>query len=152
MRFIPMVAQAALFFSLLSSAALSQTDPLAGGGVASDKSAITIGSADFPESQIIATIYAKALSAKGIKVERHPNIGSREVYFPALRDGSIDLIPEYGGAALRYLDKDSKENSPDDVLAALEKAIPNGIRVLKASQAQDSNPSPSLVPLRRNII
>ena len=34
-----------------------------------------------------------------------PNIGSRQVYIPALQDGSIDLIPEYSGVLLQYFNK-----------------------------------------------
>ncbi|MBK0023985.1 ABC transporter substrate-binding protein [Ochrobactrum sp. S46] len=130
---------AVAWITVATSSAFAQSDPLAGDESASDKSTIVVGSADFPESQILATIYAKALAAKGIKVEIRPNIGSREVYFPALKDGSIDLIPEYGGAVLRYLDKDSTQNSSDDVLAALKKALPEGVQVLAASSAQDTN-------------
>ncbi len=133
------VAVAATIATLVTSSAFAQSDPLAGDAAATDKSTIIIGSADFPESQILATIYAKALEAKGIKVELRPNIGSREVYFPALKDGSIDLIPEYGGAVLRYLDKSSTQNSTADVLAALEKALPEGVEILSPSPAQDTN-------------
>ena len=71
----------------------------AGGG---DPKAITIGSAAFPESEIIAEIYAQALEAKGITVRKKLNIGAREVYIPALEDGEIDLIPEYTGNLLTY--------------------------------------------------
>lgn len=126
--------------TLATSPGFAQSDPLVGGGVpSSDKSKIVVGSADFPESQILATIYAKALAAKGVKAEVRANIGSREVYFPALKDGSIDLIPEYGGAVLRYLDKNSTQNSTEDVLAALKKTLPEGIEILAPSSAQDTN-------------
>ncbi|HBT9318734.1 TPA: glycine/betaine ABC transporter substrate-binding protein, partial [Klebsiella pneumoniae] len=61
---------------------------------------VIVGSADFPESQLLGTIYAGALEAQNIPVEKKLNIGSREVYIPALLDGSITLIPEYSGALL----------------------------------------------------
>ena len=69
-----------------------------------DSKAITIGSAAFPENEIIAEIYAHALEAKGITVKKQLNIGAREVYIPALENGEIDLIPEYTGNLLTYLD------------------------------------------------
>jgi osmoprotectant transport system substrate-binding protein len=47
-------------------------------------SSIIVGSADFPESQLIAKIYAEALKAKGVSVQEKPSIGSREVTLPAL--------------------------------------------------------------------
>ncbi|TCM46124.1 osmoprotectant transport system substrate-binding protein [Rhizobium sp. PP-F2F-G48] len=133
------VALASIVSAFVASSAFAQSDPLGGSAAVSDTSTIIVGSADFPESQLLATIYAKALAAKGVKVEIRANIGSREVYFPALKDGSIDLIPEYGGAVLRYLDKTSTQNSTDDVLAALKTALPKGVESLSASSAQDTN-------------
>ena len=56
----------------------------AGGGSES----ITIGSANFSESVLLADIYGEALKAKGVKVTDKPKIGSREVYIPAIKDGS----------------------------------------------------------------
>lgn len=105
----------------------------------STTSSITVGSADFPESQLLATIYAKALSAKGIEVKTHMSIGSREIYMPALLDGSIDLLPEYTGATLSYLKKNSAAHSPDEVAAALKAALPKGITILTPSPAEDAD-------------
>ena len=76
---------------------------------------ITIGSAAFPENEIIAEIYAQALEAKDFKVEKKLNIGAREAYIPALKNGEIDLLPEYSGNLLLYLDKDATATAPDDV-------------------------------------
>jgi osmoprotectant transport system substrate-binding protein len=100
---------------------------------------ITIGSADFPESQLLATIYAKALQAKGVKTETKLSIGSREVYMPALRDGSIDLIPEYTGSILTYLDRNAKPQNAQEVNDALKKALPAGVSMLTPSPAQDAD-------------
>jgi osmoprotectant transport system substrate-binding protein len=104
-----------------------------------DSKTIIVGSADFPESQLLATIYAKALAAKGIAVDTKLSIGSREVYIPALLDGSIDLLPEYAGATLSYLDKNATAHSPSDVAAALKAALPKGVSMLTPSSAQDSD-------------
>ena len=52
-----------------------------------------IGSADFPESQIIAEVYAGALNAAGVTASTKPNIGSREVYFKAVQDGRWTSFP-----------------------------------------------------------
>lgn len=100
---------------------------------------IVVGSANFPESQLLATIYAQALDGIGVKASTKLNIGSREVYFPALRDGSIDLLPEYTGATLAYLDKTSDASAPDDVAAALKTALPSGIEMLTPSEAADQD-------------
>ena len=72
-----------------------------------DAGSLIIGSADFTESQLVASIYSQALQANGTSVKEQFNIGSREVYIQALKDGSIDLVPEYTGALLAYLDPKS---------------------------------------------
>ncbi|PJR91994.1 glycine/betaine ABC transporter substrate-binding protein [Ochrobactrum sp. 695/2009] len=130
-------------FVLLATAAMpafAQNNPLATDEPArSDSSRIIVGSADFPESQLLATIYAKALAAKGIASDTRLSIGSREVYMPALQDGSIDLLPEYTGATLSYLDKNATAHAPEDVAAALKAALPKGISMLTPSHAQNSD-------------
>lgn len=133
-------AGALAFMALSATTSFGQTDPLGAAPAArTDTSTIIVGSADFPESQLLATIYAKALAAKGIKVETKLSIGSREVYIPALLDGSIDLLPEYAGATLSYLDKNATAHAPADVAAALKAALPKGVSMLTPSEAQDSD-------------
>lgn len=100
---------------------------------------IIVGSADFPESQLIAKIYAEALKAKGVQVTEKPSIGSREVTIPALKDGSIDLMPEYGGALLQYLDASTKAVTSDEVTKELSTKVPSGLTQLTASKAQDKD-------------
>jgi len=115
--------------------------PLASGG-STDKAGagtIVVGSANFPESVLLAEIYAGALSAKGIKVEKKLNIGSRETYIPALQDGSIDLIPEYTGALAQYFNKDVKASDADGVYAELKAAVPATLTILDKSAAEDKN-------------
>jgi osmoprotectant transport system substrate-binding protein len=114
-------------------------NPLSSAPSGASGPSIVIGSADFPESELIATIYAQALRVKGIKAETKLNIGSREVYMPALLDGSIDLIPEYTGATLSYLDKNSTVSAASDVAQALAKALPAKISMLTYSKAEDSD-------------
>lgn len=137
------IIKAAGAFALIALSAtttLAASDPLGAAPTArTDTTSIIVGSADFPESQLLATIYAKALTAKGIKVDTKLNIGSREVYMPALLDGSIDLLPEYAGATLSYLDKNATAHSPADVAAALKAALPKGVSMLTPSAAQDSD-------------
>ncbi|OLP42429.1 ABC transporter substrate-binding protein [Rhizobium oryziradicis] len=140
MAFRIITAFSALALMTLSvPSAFAANDPLAAPAARSDSKTIIIGSADFPESQLLATIYAQALKAKGVAVETKLNIGSREVYMPALLDGSIDLLPEYAGAALSYLDKNATAHAPEDVAKALKAALPKGVSMLTPSPAQDSD-------------
>jgi osmoprotectant transport system substrate-binding protein len=114
-------------------------DPTEGEQSATDT--ITIGSAAFPENEIIAEIYAQALEAKDITVEKKLNIGAREAYIPALENGEIDLIPEYTGNLLLYIpgDKDSTVTTPDDVHQALGEALPPKLEVLEAAPAENKD-------------
>lgn len=100
---------------------------------------LTIGSANFQENVLLANIYAAALQDQGATVTTNLNIGSREKYFPGLQDGSIDLIPEYTGNALTYLDKSATATSADDVYTALQKTLPASLMALDKSAAQDSD-------------
>lgn len=114
-------------------------DPLAADGGGSSEGAIVVGSADFPESQLIATIYAEALRANGIDVTEKLNIGSREVYVPAIRDGSIDLLPEYSGALLQYLDSATTATASDEVTEQIKAKLPAGLIALEPSPAEDKD-------------
>jgi osmoprotectant transport system substrate-binding protein len=102
-------------------------------------SKIIVGSANFPESTLLAEIYAAALSAKGITIEKKLNIGNREAYYPGLSDGSIELIPEYTGVLLQHINKQATETSADEVYTALKKALPANLTVLEKSAAEDKD-------------
>ena len=131
----------------LSACGGSSGSPLdttsAGAGSASASAAaggaIVVGSANFPESVLLANIYAAALTKAGVEATTKPNIGSREVYIKAIQDGSIDLIPEYSGNLLQYFDKTATAVSAEDVYAALQKALPSTLVVLDKSDAQDKD-------------
>jgi osmoprotectant transport system substrate-binding protein len=115
-------------------------DPLSSGNsspAASDT--IVVGSANFPENNLLAQIYAGALTAKGVKVTTKLNIGSRETYIPGLQDGSIDLIPEYSGVLLQYFDKSATQVSSADVYSALQTKVPAKLTVLTQSTAQNKD-------------
>lgn len=110
-----------------------------GGG---DGDTIVVGSANFPESELLMQIYAQALEAKGVDVETTPNIGAREVYMEAFESGDIDLLPEYNGALLAYLMPDGVPEditSPEDVEAALQDVLPEGSETLPQSDAEDKD-------------
>lgn len=100
---------------------------------------IIVGSAGFAENEIIAELYAQVLEDAGHTVERRMQIGARDVYFVALTDGSVDLLPEYSGNFLQFLDPESTENDAEQVIAGLDTALPEGLRVLEASEAQNAD-------------
>ena len=88
---------------------LDTSSPAASGSGSSGGGAVVIGSADFPESELLAEIYAGALKAKGIEASTKPRIGSREIYLKALEDGSIDLA-WYGADGQPMQDWSSPDN------------------------------------------
>jgi osmoprotectant transport system substrate-binding protein len=127
---------------LLLTACGGGGDPLAPGGGAQEPSAagtIKISSQDFPESRLLAEIYGQVLEQRGITVERNFGIGPREVYFPGLTDGSIDLIPDYTGVLLQYINAGATEKAPDEVYAALKAQIPAPLTVLDRSEAENKD-------------
>ncbi|MEQ6899546.1 ABC transporter substrate-binding protein [Nocardioides sp. YIM 152588] len=126
--------------SALAACGGDDGDPLSTGGA--DDGAIVIGSANFPESELLMQMYAQALEAKGVAVETKPNIGSREVYMGAFEDGDINLLPEYNGALLAYLSGGTPPEgvtSPDDVYDALQEVLPEGSETLAQSEAEDKD-------------
>ncbi len=123
----------------LITAACGSSNPLGGGEVSGDLKSVVVGSADFPESKIIAEIWAQALEANGFTVGKQFGIGSRETYIPAVRDHSIDLIPEYTGNLLQYFDKNTKVTTPNDVLLALFRTLPGDLSILNPSPAEDKD-------------
>jgi len=124
---------------VLLATACGSANPLGGGAVSGDLKSIKVGSADFPESKIIAEIYAQALEVNGLTVGRQFGIGSRETYVPAVKDHSIDLIPEYTGNLLQYFDKETKATDPNSVLLALYHALPGDLAILTPSPANDQD-------------
>ena len=100
---------------------------------------IVVGSANFPENELLAQIYAQALAATGVEVSTKLNIGTREAYVPALKNGEINLLPEYTGAFAKYLNPDADTSTTEAALAALTAALPAGLTVLDPAPAQDND-------------
>lgn len=138
---LPVTMTAALAACSSSSKSGSSSSTTAGsaGGTTQSAGSLTVGSADFTESQLLADIYADALQAKGVTVTKKLNIGERSVYWKAMQDGSIDFIPEYNGSILAYLSPSSTAKSTADVTAALPAAIGSKLTALEPAPAQDSD-------------
>ena len=61
---------------------------------------VKVGSKNFTEQFVLAEIYAQALEAAGIKVERKINLGGTLIAHKALEEKEIDFYPEYTGTIL----------------------------------------------------
>ncbi len=110
-----------------------------GSGGGSSKGGLTIGTANFTENQVLGYLYAAVLQDAGVKVTVRPNLGTREILIPALKGGDIDLLPEYQGALLHYLDTKSTATEEGEMQNALTIALPNGLQVLPYGMAEDSD-------------
>jgi osmoprotectant transport system substrate-binding protein len=120
-----------------SSSSSSASNPLSGG---SSAGTVVVGSANFPENEVLAEVYALALQAKGVKVSTKLNIGAREVYYPQAKSGAIDIVPEYNGTLLTVeADPKSTAKTTTAVDAALAANLPSTLTVLNPAPAQDSD-------------
>jgi osmoprotectant transport system substrate-binding protein len=120
-----------------TSSATSSSNPLSGGGASGS---VVVGSANFPESELLAEVYALALQDKGVKATTKLNIGSREVYYPQIVKGAITIFPEYNGALLSgEVDPSSTAKTTAAVDAALTAKLPSSLEILNPATAQDSD-------------
>jgi osmoprotectant transport system substrate-binding protein len=120
-----------------ASASGGSSNPLGGGA---SSGSVVIGSANFPENELLAEVYAIALQKKGVKVTTKLNIGAREVYYPQVKSGAITIIPEYNGTLLTVeADPTSTAKTTADVDAALAAKLPSTLTVLNPAPAQDSD-------------
>lgn len=95
----PLLARALLVLALLVPLALAGCRSGAPVPTAQHRDAVVVASFDFPESVLLAEIYLQALRAAGVPVRRELRLGPRELVQPALRQGLVDLVPEYLGTA-----------------------------------------------------
>ena len=61
---------------------------------------VIVASKPFGESYLLAEMFAQLLEARGFRVDRRLGLGATEIAFRALREGSIDVYPEYTGTGL----------------------------------------------------
>jgi osmoprotectant transport system substrate-binding protein len=103
---------------------------------------IQLASFDFPESEILAELYGQALRQHGFPVELVAQLGAREVVEPALEQAKVDMVPEYLGSAITFLNDREQVATADAGLthARLEQAFaPRGVSVLAFAPAENRN-------------
>jgi osmoprotectant transport system substrate-binding protein len=95
----------AVSLALLSALGCSRARPL------------TVGSKNFTEQIILGEIIAQQLERRlGVKVDRKLDLGGTLLAQQALRNGEIDLYPEYTGTALTAVLKLAPSSDPAAVL------------------------------------
>jgi osmoprotectant transport system substrate-binding protein len=135
-------ALAAVCLGALATAACGDD----GDGTAKQSKTVVIGSAPFAESVIVANMYAGALQNEGYQVVVRKGLGQREIYMPALEkggaDNGIDLVPEYVGTLLEFVNKNAGEasgNLDESVTKLRSRLDPMDLTVLEPSPAADQN-------------
>ncbi|QXE38839.1 ABC transporter substrate-binding protein [Streptomyces sp. GMY02] len=112
-----------------------------------NSSRLTIGSAGFTESDLLAEMYALLLDRAGYHT-RILSVTNREIYEPALESGQIDVVPEYAATFADWLN--TRTHGPDarpvgspDLAATMRAlralAAPRGLVVLAPGRAVDQN-------------
>lgn len=132
-----------IFASLLALAVVASACGGGGGGTAT-KPDVTVGSTNFYEQITLGELYSQILEANGYKVTRKFNLGARDIVYPALKSGQINVLPEYLATLLAFVDKDGKIAKPttdkNETLTGLKKALdPEGLTALDAADATDQN-------------
>jgi osmoprotectant transport system substrate-binding protein len=126
--------------SLAGSSSSASSSASASSGGSGGGTAITVGSANFPENVVLAYIYGGALKKAGFDVSYKVNIGARAAYIASLEKGDINLVPEYAGSILSYLDKSANAKSGADVKTALDSDLAKvNLKAAELSQAADSD-------------
>jgi osmoprotectant transport system substrate-binding protein len=135
------LGSAAVAVSLaLLVAACGGDDALQGGNQPSDSSKVIVGSTNFPEQLILAQMYAAVLEKAGVDVTTRLNLGNREVVFPALEKGEIQLLPEYNGSVLSFLDPNATAVTSEEVNTALAPLLQaKNLVALQQSPAEDKD-------------
>ncbi|MGF1343380.1 ABC transporter substrate-binding protein [Streptomyces flavovirens] len=112
-----------------------------------DSKHLTIGSAGFTESDLLAQMYALLLEQAGYST-RILSVTNREIYEPALESGQIDVVPEYAATFADWLKTKVDGTDADPVgspdLGTTMKALralaaPRGLTVLPPGRAVDQN-------------
>jgi osmoprotectant transport system substrate-binding protein len=86
---------------VVATAGLSSASPAGGGG---GKGSLTIGSTNVVGDQVLGQVYGQALEKDGYDISYKENLGTREVVFPALESGDIDVFPDYQDTLAAFLE------------------------------------------------
>ncbi|WP_369395385.1 ABC transporter substrate-binding protein [Streptomyces sp. CG1] len=112
-----------------------------------DSHHLTIGSAGFTESDLLAQMYAQLLNQSGYQTSIL-TVANRELYEPALESGQIDVVPEYAATFADWLNAkthgaDARTVGSPDLDATMQAlralATPRGLTVLPPGRAVDQN-------------
>lgn len=140
---MPKVPFRSLLVALLGLSLIASSCGSSGGGTSSgSKGTITFGAFDFPESNILASIYGGALKDAGYTVKYRANLGNRQLVAPAVQRGDIDLYAGYTASDLEFFDgqKQLATTSAQENAQQLNTFLqPKGLKALTPARATDEN-------------
>jgi osmoprotectant transport system substrate-binding protein len=114
----------ALVMSACSPGGSGSSSQQASASQSASKPDVSVGSAGFYESAVVAEMYAQALDAKGYTVDRHLEIGERPAVHAAMDAGEVNLIPEYlGGLAGQLTASAELPSDPQAAWDALQEPL-----------------------------
>jgi osmoprotectant transport system substrate-binding protein len=134
------VAAAAVALTVLAFCAFG--GPAAASPGRAPGTAVVVASFNFPESELLAALYALALMQAGIPARLQLGLGPRELVQPALARGLVDVVPEYLGPALASLQPPAgvAMSDPAAVRQELARALSRWpVQVLQPAAAQDQD-------------
>ncbi|MGH8929259.1 MAG: glycine betaine ABC transporter substrate-binding protein [Egibacteraceae bacterium] len=141
------------FFSVLVAGVLLAACAANEGNIAGGQAqsgTVVVGAGNFTEQLILGNMYADILEDAGFPVDRSKiGVGAREIYFPAMENGEIDVMAEYLGATYGFLSSRAEGAGEPDVLTEVDElrtavmqaleAQGTGIVLLESSEAQDQD-------------
>ncbi len=135
------IALATLTLTTLSACGTSDpfSEQSSAPSTAAEAGTVVIGTANFPESEIIGQIWAEALKKEGFNVKVSSGIGSREVYLGALQEGNINVVPEYAGNLTQFYGDLPEGTDEAGVKKALKEALPSGLEAGEFSPAESKD-------------
>ncbi|HEU0286945.1 MAG TPA: ABC transporter substrate-binding protein [Nocardioidaceae bacterium] len=111
------------------------------------RGSLTLSGQDFTEAAIMAAMYDQLLTNAGYDVTTKL-VGTRDIYFPELKSGDVDVVPEYLGSFADFLNTTENgpnaepvvSNDPQEELDAVKPmADSSGITLLEPAEASDQN-------------
>ncbi|GAB2690889.1 ABC transporter substrate-binding protein [Thalassiella azotivora] len=143
--------------ALATAAALTLTacgggdDPFEEGGDGGNGSGggetVVVGGANFTEMLVMQAMYVELLEDAGYDTET-VTADQREVYFPELASGAIDVVPEYAATLAEYLNigangADAEPIATNDAQETVEAMRPlaeeEGVTILEPADAASQN-------------
>lgn len=118
-----------------------------GGSRGGDGETVVVGGANFTEMQIMQAMYVALLEDAGFTTETI-SADNRELYFPELSSGAIDVVPEYAATLAEFLNVGANgadaepiaTNDADETVEAMRPlAEEQDVVILEPAEAADQN-------------